>query len=192
MNEPTQNVPTTPQRDINWMRRIIMIAVGVAAVVLAYIVGGQVIPREWAQFVGGQVDQSIARGVSVGLFYGIVCTLLPLLVLYFGFRRRRSMKVWLAYLVGALVLATPNLLTLGIVIGDGNAAHAGERILDTEASYFRGATLVGVLIGVALFVFIASVLIRRHRLKDQREDIDRERAALERAREELGGKADGP
>ena len=41
----------------------------------------------------------------------------------------------------------PNLLTLGIAIGSGHAAHAGERTLDVDAPGFRGASLAGVIGG---------------------------------------------
>ena len=73
--------------------------------------------------IGGQVDQSAFNGVALGLFYGIVFTFIPLLVLWIGFRRD-SWKVWLIYVLVALLLAAPT-PHLSIVVGRGNAAHAG-------------------------------------------------------------------
>ena len=52
--------------------------------------------------------------------------------------------------LGALILAAPNLMTLGIVLGNGKGAHAGQRTLDDQAPGFRGASLIGVLIALVL------------------------------------------
>ena len=84
------------------------------------------------------MEGSIRPGSSLGVFYGFLFTLLPLLVLAWAVRKRRSWKAWLVLRAAAIVLALPNLFTLGIVLGRGNAAHAGERTLDVEAPGFRG------------------------------------------------------
>ncbi len=171
------------RREVNWPRRF---AIGGAALVGAFIITlimSAFLPRWWAVRVGNQVSQSTFNGVAIGLFYGIVFTFIPLLVLWIGFRRRRPWKVWLAFVIGAVVLATPNLLTLSIVLGRGNAAHAGERILDTEASYFRASSLIGAILGtlallaVIWFWFRRRDLARREkRLKDERDAFSRERS----------------
>ena len=70
----------------------------------------------------------------------------------------------------ALILATPNLMTLGIVLGSGNAAHAGERTLDTRAPAFRGATLAGALLAAALTGFIAYLVVSRNRARRGAEE----------------------
>jgi len=181
--EPTK---AAPERDVNWGRRL---AIGgivlVVAVILAFILSA-FLPRWWAVRIGNQVDQSTFNGVALGLFYGIVFTFLPLLVLWLGFRRRRHWKVWAGFLVGAAVLAFPNLMTLSIVVGNGNAAHAGERILDTEASYFRASTAIGAVIAVLLLLFVVWLVIRRrsldrraHRLDEDRRAFDRDRSSPE-------------
>lgn len=182
MSTSTDSAPTPPRKEVNWSRRAIFAAVGLIAVLVAYLVGGAVLPRWWSHRIGDQVNQSMTAGVLVGLFYGILCTFLPLLVLYVGFRRRRSVRAWAAFVVGALVLAIPNLLTLGIVVGRGNAAHAAERTLDVEAGYFRGSTAVGVGIGVLLFAFTAWVMIRRRSLRERERTLEADRRALERER----------
>ena len=66
----------------------------------------------------------------------------------------------------AVLLAIPNLLTLGIVLGVGNAAHAGDRILDVEAPAFRGASLAGALIAVGLAASSLSHDVSRARARD--------------------------
>lgn len=92
-------------------------------------------------------------------------TFIPLLVLWFAFRKRRPWKVWLALVAAALVLAAPNLLTLGIVVGTGSAAHAGERTLDVEGPYFRGSTLFGVICAALAFAVLLYLFYTRRRGK---------------------------
>ena len=92
------------------------------AIVIAYLIAAAVLPRWWAHRIGDQVDESMAAGIGLGLFYGFAFTFIPVLILTFAIRRKRSWKArgWLA--VVAVVLALPNLLTLGIVLGNSSAA----------------------------------------------------------------------
>ena len=60
-----------------------------------------------------------------------------------------------------MLLASPNLLTLGIVIGSGKAAHAGERTLDVDAPGFRGARLAGAIVAVLTLVAVEYLLVSR-------------------------------
>jgi hypothetical protein len=147
--------------DPNWSRRLVVSLVLVALVVLLGLAASATIPRWWAQRIGDQVDGSIVTGTFVGLFYGFVFTILPLLVLAAVLRWRRTWRALVIATVLALVLALPNLMTLGIVIGRGNAAHAGDRILDVEAPAFRGGTLVGVLIAAGLVALVVYLVASR-------------------------------
>jgi hypothetical protein len=101
----------------------------------------------------------------LGLFYGFVFTVLPLLLIVWGIRRRRSGRMWLWILVGAGLLALPNLMTLGIVLGPGSGAHAGDRTLDVEAPGFRGATLGGALLALVAIGFVWYLLSSRRRAR---------------------------
>ena len=86
----------------------------------------------------------------------------------------RWKRTWRALVMGAafaVLLAIPNLLTLGIVLGVGNAAHAGDRVLDVEAPAFRGATLAGVLIAVGLAFFVGYLMISRARARGAVRDV---------------------
>jgi len=135
--------------DPNWSRRVFVSIGLVVLLALISLLGAAFLPRWWAQRIGDQVGGSITTGGFVGLFYGFVFTLLPLIVLFLVFRYLRT---WRRRAVGigvAVLLAAPNLLTLGIVLGTGNGAHAGDRILDVEAPAFRGGTLAGALLAVA-------------------------------------------
>jgi hypothetical protein len=159
----------------NWRRRL-LIAGGLLVFVLVVGIGASAtVPRWWAHRVGDQVNESITAGVLVGLFYGFVFTLLPIAVLAAVLLWRRTWKAIAVGLAAAVLLALPNLMTLSIVLGRGNAAHAGERTLDVEAPAFRGASLVGALFAVAFAAFIAYLVASRRRA----------RASAERARKEM-------
>jgi uncharacterized membrane protein len=129
--------------------------------------------------------------MSIGSFAGVVSgaafTFLPLLALWAGFRFRKGWRRVLVWLLIAVVLGLPNLFLLGIVFGSGNAAHAGERILDVEGPGFRGASLVGAVLGaIAFFALLYLVLSRKSRgrranqlqgkLRDREREIDDARA----------------
>jgi hypothetical protein len=145
----------------DWKRKAIVTAVVVGAVLLGVLIASATIPRWWAHQIGDQVDESIFRGWLLGLFYGFLFTILPLLVLGAVLRWRRSVRALVIAGAVALLLALPNLLTLGIVLGTGNAAHAGDRTLDVQAPAFRGASLAGALIAVALLGLIAYLTYAR-------------------------------
>jgi hypothetical protein len=119
--------------------------VAAGALFLIGLAGAAFLPRWWAQRIGDQVQGSIAAGWLVGLVYGFIFTLGPLLVAWLALRLFESWRLRVAGLVVGLAVASPNLLTLGIVLGSGSGAHAGDRILDVEAPGFRAATLVGAL-----------------------------------------------
>jgi hypothetical protein len=167
--------------------RLLLLGVILVAAVVVYFIAAATIPRWWAHRIGDQVDGSGTAGIGLGLFYGFVFTFLPLLVLSFALVRRRSWRMRAWFLAGAIVLALPNLFTLGIVLGTGSAAHAGERTLDVEGPYFRAATLAGAIVGVLAVVGVRYLWYsrRRHkqregRLRDElrtRDEADATRAA---------------
>ena len=47
-------------------------------------------------------------------------------------------------------------MTLSVVFGGNSAAHAGERIMDVEAPGFRGASLVGAIIVIPVFIGVVA------------------------------------
>jgi len=147
---PAQSAPPRSSGR-SWKRWLAYTAIVVAAVIVGGWIGAAFVPRWWSQRVADQVEGSILSGSSLGVFYGFVFTFLPLLVIAWAIRKRRSWKAWLAFAALAIVLALPNLFTLGIVLGNGNAAHAGERTLDVEAPGFRSGTAVGAILAVLAF-----------------------------------------
>jgi hypothetical protein len=159
-----------PPRGRSWKRQLVLAALVVGGVLLLGLVASATIPRWWAQRIGDQVDGSIVTGTLVGLFYGFVFTFLPLLVLVLVLRWRRTWGVLGIALAVAVLLAIPNLLTLGITLGTGNAAHAGDRILDVEAPAFRGATLAGALLAAGIVGFVGYLLYTREDPRDRELD----------------------
>jgi hypothetical protein len=154
-------------RGTDWKRKLVVTALVVVGVLLLALVASATIPRWWAQRIGDQVDGSIVAGTLVGLFYGFVFTVLPLLVLGAVLRWKRTWRALVMAAAFAVLLAIPNLLTLGIVLGTGNAAHAGDRILDVEAPAFRGASLAGALLAAGLILFVAYLVYSRGRARDE-------------------------
>jgi hypothetical protein len=139
--------------------------------VVLVLIGAAVLPRWWAHRIGNVSDGSITAGIAAGLACGVVFTALPVLALRGVVRRHRSWTARFAFLLLAGLLAAPNLLTLGIVVGSGNAAHAGERTMDVDAPGFRGATLAGAIVGVLLVAVYWVLMAGRRRRKRQLEEL---------------------
>jgi len=177
---PAPAAPEAPRRT-PWRRNLILLAVAIVVVVLAYFIGGAVLPRWWSHRIGDQVGGSLSAGIGLGLFYGFVFTFVPLMVLWLIVRRTRTwrFRAWVA--AAALVLAIPNLLTLGIVLGNSSAAHAGERTLDVEAPNFRASSLVGAIVAVLAFIAVRYLLASRRRGRAREESLRDELKARDEA-----------
>lgn len=139
--------------------------------VIAYFILAAFLPRWWAGVIGDYVDRSFARGIWTGLALGFLCTVAPLILLGFALLSRGRLRNIPALFMGlvAIVAAVPNFLTLFVVLGAGNGAHAGQRILDVDAPGFRGAMLWGVIVAVvvaaALGFFVWRYRSRGRKLK---------------------------
>lgn len=171
-----------------WLKKTITVVATLLVLVITYFVLAAFLPRWWAQRIAGLAEGGFSRGILWGLLFGILCTAIPLVLLVWvwqvrGWKFGRGVQIALTVL--ALVVAIPNLMTLSVVLGGGNAAHAGERIMDVDAPGFRGASLVGAVIGVLVFVLLVVTTVRyRKRGKDLRAA----RADLERKASETGGR----
>lgn len=176
MTEIDERATTTAvEEHPGWGRRILWGAGFFVVVVVATFVASATVPRWWAQRVGDQVDGSITQGTTLGLVYGFVFTLLPLMAIVLLLRWRATWRSLVTAVLVGVLLALPNLMTLSIVLGRGNAAHAGDRILDVEAPAFRGGSLAGAIVAGLLVGFIAYLFWSR----------DRARFRERRARDEL-------
>jgi hypothetical protein len=144
----------------DWKKRVITGGILLVVLVIAYFVLSAYIPRWWSQRMGRAIDGQISTGVLLGLCFGLIFTIVPLGLLYWAMRRSMRWKTRVFWLALALVLAAPNLMTLGVAIGTGSGSHAGQRTMDVDAPMFRGATLIGVLSAILIFVVMV-VLYRR-------------------------------
>lgn len=172
-----------PQR---WVKRLVGLLVAVAAAYGLALVAAAFFPRWWAQRVADQVNGDLTSGILWGLFYGFVFTVVPLLLVV-QLRRRFFSWTWRAILlVVAVLLAIPNWFTLSIVVGNGNAAHAGERILDVDAPGFRIATAIGAAgaAGLVLVLLVTGVVAshRRKQVRDLRGRLDEQKQAADESR----------
>ena len=168
-DEPTREPEPQPRPSLR--NRLLLWGGVLLAIVIAYFIAAAALPRWWSHRIGDQVDGSLSAGIGLGLFYGFVFTFLPILILTFAIRRRRSWKArgWIA--AAALVLAVPNLLTLGIVLGNSSAAHAGERTLDVDAPNFRASSLIGAIVGVLAVIGVRYLLLSRARAKARESNL---------------------
>ncbi len=170
MSEPV--VDTVDKRSLK--ARLIIGGVLVAGLVIAWIMGSAVIPRWWGRRIGDLVDGRLFYGSFLGIVVGAVFTLVPMMVLLAGWHFRGGWRRGLGFVLMAGLLATPNLATLGIVIGNGSAAHAGERILDVDGPGFRGGSLVGVVLGVLAAVGLWFLTWSRRRNKTKLKQLTAE------------------
>jgi len=145
----------------DWKKRIITGGILLVVLVVAYFVLSAYIPRWWSQRIGRAVDGQLSTGTLLGLCFGLIFTIVPLGLAYWAIRRSMRWKTRVFWLALALVLAAPNLMTLGVAVGTGKGAHAGQRTMDVDAPMFRGATLIGVLCAIVIFVGMVIVYRRR-------------------------------
>jgi uncharacterized membrane protein (DUF485 family) len=151
---------TGPHR---WVKRIVLAIVIVGVAYIAYLMSAAFFPRWWAQRIADQVNGSVSRGTMWGFFSW----------------------TWRAIVaIIAIALAAPNWLTLSVVAGNSNAAHAGERIFDVDAPGFRAATLIGVVVGALIVLAITAAGMRLKRRKNEVRRLRGERDELRRSREQ--------
>ncbi|MBM7279029.1 hypothetical protein JTZ10_14830 [Gordonia rubripertincta] len=157
--------PTAAERANTLIKKVVIGLIIAALLVITYFILEAFLPRWWAGQIGRRVDGSMASGVWTGLVLGVVCTFVPLLLFTFAFLSRSRLRnvPAIAFAVVGVIVAIPNLLTLTVVIGGGNGAHAGERIFDVDAPGFRAATAWGVIIGVLLAIVVGWFIWRYRR-----------------------------
>jgi hypothetical protein len=169
-----------PARQVSWTNRLIIAFVVLVALVAGWFIGTALLPRWWARRVADVADGSMVAGIFAGVVCGLVFTAVPLALLRLVIRRHARWGVRLVALVAAALAAIPNLVTLGIVSGTGNAAHDADLML-LGAPGFPGASAVGALLAlvvmVVLWVAVAGRRRRRNELHRLRSELRRREAA---------------
>lgn len=149
----TQQQATRP-----WRRHLVLGAVGLVLAVVAFLLITSVLPIWWAGVVGRQASGTMSSAIGWGVFYGFVFTFVPLLIASLAFARRwKSVGTRLAFIIAGVLLAGPNLITLGITVGTGSAAHTADRTLDVQAPLFAQTVLIAAL-GAAVLAAVVWVL----------------------------------
>ncbi|MEV6138878.1 permease [Nocardia sp. NPDC051990] len=146
-----------------WRTRIIGTLAVIAVLIITYLILAAFIPRWWAQRIAELVSGSFSRGIGWGLAFGLFGTAIPLFLLLLAtliWKRRAGKFIAGAAALLAVIVAIPNLMTLSIVLGNNDAAHAGERILDVDAPAFRGASLAGAIVALATFLTAVGLIGR--------------------------------
>jgi len=173
-----------------WRGRVFAGAGLLLALVAVYFALSAFIPRWWAQRIADMSGHgSFTKGIGSGLTLGLLGTGIPLLLALWAFllRGRRGGKFFAGVLtLLAVIVAVPNLMTLTIVLGTSNSAHAGERVLDVEAPGFRGATAIGATVALLIFLLITFFVVRkwRRRVKSEKQQVrDAAAAAVDTATE---------
>ncbi len=166
-SQPNQGsaTPAPEDKESKVKRRLIAGVILAIAGAVGWFVGSTIVPRWWARRIGDLVDGSLTYGTFLGIAVGAAFVILPMLALKAGWKFRTGWQRWLKFVALALILAAPNLATLGIVFGRKSAAHAGERILDVDGPGFRGGSLVGALLGFVLVVGVSLLMGSRRRNK---------------------------
>lgn len=164
-DQPDSSGPGARTGFETWIRRVVVVLVLAVVAFILWRIFATAVPRSWAQHMARQVDSKMTRGIFWGLFYGFMCSFIPVLVAWQA-RRHFLNWVWkLVVVVLALVLAAPNLLTLGISLGDNSASDAAWLKLTTDAPGFQWSSLFGAIAGVvlALVVILTGVTMRRRK-----------------------------
>lgn len=184
--------PTWSERAGAWLTKAgktSLIAIIVAAIVLVlYWIAAAVLPRWWSQFIGARVNGDMSAGAGWGFTIGFLFSFVPTLVI--AQAARPIFKNWKAkaIVVGiGLLLALPNWLTLWVVLGTNDAAHAAERTFDVDAPFFRGWSLAGAIVGVVVALFIVIMLAA---LKKRRASYKEREANLKAREQELDSRSE--
>jgi hypothetical protein len=151
MTEQAQ-VPARKKR--TWGVKIILILVALLVAVAAYFILGAILPRWWSDVIAGQIRRDLGASVLVGMFYGFVFTFIPLLVAWQATHKVIAWPWKIVILLVAVAIATPNLLTAGIVFGTTESAHAGQRTLSVDAGFFTTWTAISAVAAAVIFVVL--------------------------------------
>ena len=164
----------------SWSTRVILTAAALVATAALLSIAAGSLPLWWARRIAAVADGSRPAGAATGLACGLAFTLVPLLMLRRALRRRRAWqsRVWL--MAVAVVVAVPNLLTLGMRLGSYGDAERARQVADLGAPGFRGASLDGAVAGAALAVgfwwLLGSRARRGHRIAELEEELSRGKA----------------
>ncbi|MFL4475773.1 hypothetical protein ACIPVK_17390 [Paeniglutamicibacter sp. MACA_103] len=139
-----------------WGLRIGLGAAALILLAILYLVVRLFLPVWWATNIGNQTQGSVTSGIILGLIYGFVFTFVPLLVAWQA-RFKKVSWPWKAVIVMvAVLLATPNLLTLSIYANSSGAAAKARSMMDVSATWFPSWSVGGAAAALVLFLGMAA------------------------------------
>lgn len=160
---PTSNEAKTPRPRSNWKVRLLLGVIALVTLLVIYAIATIFMPVWWATKISSHNAGSATGGWISGFSIGFVFTLIPILVLWQVRYRKLSWRWRGVIAILAVVLALPNWLTLGIFWNPSDAAQKAQAILNTGATWFGGATLVGAISAavIAMILVIIWLVFRR-------------------------------
>ncbi len=143
------------------VKRLLLALIGVGVLIVLYFILAAYLPRHWGERIGKLVDGSLTTGTFVGVTFGVVGTLVPIVCFAMAVATWGRLKhvIGVAFLFVGAAFAIPNLLTLAVHFGTNNAAVIGRRLLDQNAPGFQGGTLVGAIIGAVLALVVVFYIV---------------------------------
>ncbi|MFJ4170456.1 hypothetical protein ACIPY3_13175 [Paenarthrobacter sp. NPDC089714] len=150
----TEQAQVPPGKKGNWGVKIILVIVALLVAVAAYFVLGAILPRWWSDVIAGQIRRDLGASVLVGMFYGFVFTFVPLVIAWQATHKAVKWPLKVVILLVAVAVATPNLLTAGIVFGSSESAHAGQRTLSVDAGFFTTWTAISAVAAAVIFAAV--------------------------------------
>ncbi|MFK0008652.1 hypothetical protein ACIQTZ_16525 [Paenarthrobacter sp. NPDC090520] len=150
----TEQAQVPPGKKGNWGVKIILVIVALLVAVAAYFVLGAILPRWWSDVIAGQIRRDLGASVLVGMFYGFVFTFVPLVIAWQATHKAVKWPLKIVILLVAVAVATPNLLTAGIVFGSSESAHAGQRTLSVDAGFFTTWTAISAVAAAVIFAAV--------------------------------------
>ena len=153
--------------------KLILGAIVIAVVIGLYFWLRQMAPRWWGDTVAGWVAGEMSKGIWYGLLFGAVGALLFIVLLLLALEQWMKHRNWLSIPLSVLAVAAvvPMILTLGIVTGSNSGADAGKIALNTFAPGFRGAMLIGLIVGVVAGFFLDYLILKERRDRDHKKKL---------------------
>ncbi|HJX77226.1 hypothetical protein [Glutamicibacter sp.] len=148
----------------NWKIRLFLGVIALLILLGIYAIATIFMPVWWATKISSHNAGSATAGWVSGFSIGFVFALIPMLVLWQVRYRKLSWRGRAVIAIFAIVLALPNWLTLGIFWNSSDAAQKAQAILNTGATWFGGASLVGAISAAAIsLILVISWLVFRRR-----------------------------
>jgi hypothetical protein len=148
-----------------WRHHAAAATILAAASMAAYLLGAAFAARWWSRLAAHAVDGEPPTGAVLGFCCGTVFALVPATLAWVVTRALIPWTTRTLWLVIAVLLSAPNLLTLstttGTTTGFIDSTAVAQRTMDTGAPMFRGATLTGA--ACALLILLTLTIAFRYR-----------------------------